>query len=125
LIGVGIALLVLFLLAIFAGSIMWGRAGYFMGPGMMRGFGFGGHMYGGMGWMGPLGWIVMILFWLLVVGGVVWLVSYLVRRGTRPAGTSEMTGPASETPLDIAKRRYASGEIDAEEFEHIKESLQS
>jgi putative membrane protein len=120
LIGVGVGLLVLFLIAIFAGSIIFGRTGYFMGPGMMRGFGFGGHMYGG-GW----GWIGMILFWLLVLGGLVALVVYLVDRGKTPASRGEMSGQMSETPLDIAKRRYASGEIDGDEFERIKQSLMS
>jgi uncharacterized membrane protein len=29
----------------------------------------------------------------------------------------------SESPLDIAKRRYASGEITADEFEKIKRDI--
>ena len=112
-------MLVLFLLAIFVGAILWGRSGYLMGPGMMRGFGYGGHMYGGWGW------IAMIAFWVLVVGGLVLLVSYLVRRGSTSSGRDEMAGPRSESPLDIAKRRYATGEIDGDEFERIKQSLLS
>jgi uncharacterized membrane protein len=36
-----------------------------------------------------------------------------------------MTGSRqlSESPLDIAKRRYASGEITADEFEKIKRDI--
>ena len=127
LIGVGVAVLVLLVLAIFFGAIMWGRTGYWMGPGMMHGFRepFHGHGYGGVGMMGGLGWIAMLLFWLLVLGGLALLVTYLVRRGRMPAPKDEMLGPKSETPLDIAKRRYASGEIDGDEFERIKQSLMS
>jgi putative membrane protein len=127
LVGVGIAVLVLLALAIFFGAIMWGRTGYWMGPGMMRGFRepFYGHMYGGVGMMGGLGWIAMLLFWLLVLGGLAVLVIYLVRRGRTSVRQDEMLGPKTETPLDIAKRRYASGEIDGDEFERIKQSLMS
>ena len=121
LLGVGAAILVLLLIAVFVGAIFWGRTGYWMGPGMMRGFRgpFEGHMLGGWGW------IPMILFWLLVLGGLVLLVGYLVRKGPMPTHKDEMVGPQGETPLEIAKRRYASGEIDGEEFERIKQALTS
>ena len=119
LVGIGLAVLVLLVVAIFVGAMMWGRAGYWMGSVMMGGsrVPFGGHMFGG--------WIVMILFWLLVLGGLALLVSHLVRKGNVPAHKDETPALKSETPLDIAKRRYASGEIDGEEFQRIKQSLMS
>jgi len=119
LVGIGVAVLALLLIAVFVGAMMWGRTGYWMGPGMMHGARgpFGGHMVGG--------WIVMVLFWLLALGGLALLVSHFVRRGQMPASKDETPALKSETPLEIAKRRYASGEIDGEEFERIKQALMS
>ena len=111
-IGVAAAAVVLLVVAIIIGAMMGGRAPYGMGSGMMGGFRqpFGMHMFGG--------WIVMVLFWVLILGGLALLVSHLVRKEETPARKEEM-------PLEIAKRRYASGEIDREEFDRIKQSLLS
>jgi putative membrane protein len=118
-IGVVVVIIVLLVVGLVGGGMMWGRTNHWYGPGMMGGFRqpFGMHMFGG--------WIVMILFWLLVLGGLALLVSHLVRRGEMPVHKDEAPALKSETPLDIAKRRYASGEIDGEEFERIKQSLMS
>jgi putative membrane protein len=70
--------------------------------------------YGMMGFLG--GW--MILIWVVIVGLIVWGVVTLVRHsGSRPDRGS------NRTPLDIAKERYAKGEITKEEFERIKKDL--
>ena len=110
-VGIAVALLVLFVAALIVGGMMGGRtvAGY--GRGMMGGFGlpFGTHMFGG-GWM-------MILFGVLILGGLVLLVSYLVQNHESPARKDE-------APMEILRCRYAGGEIDREEFERVKESLQ-
>jgi putative membrane protein len=73
-----------------------------------------------MGWLGwpVLGGIGMILFWVLLVGGIVWLVQSLVR-GTRTGAPSDPDG----SPLEILKRRYAKGEITKEQFEQMKRDL--
>ena len=69
----------------------------------------------GMGWWMAFGGI----FWVLFLGAIVYLVASVVSRDSRPRE------PHAENPLDIAKRRYASGEISAEEFERIKRDLLS
>jgi len=84
----------------------WG----WMGPGMMGGFGYGG------GWLMLLG---MVLFWGLVVWGIVALV-----RGTGRHHYIENTR-GSESALDVLKRRYASGEINKDEYEQKKKDLLS
>jgi putative membrane protein len=91
----------------------WG-SGY--GPGMMGGNWGGGYGPGMMGWGtgGFLGPVMMVLFWILVVMGIVYAVRYFA---SPPRGTQE------ESPLDIAKKRYAKGEISKEEFEKLKEDL--
>lgn len=74
------------------------------------------HWYGG--WMSGWGWLMMILvvvFWLLVIGGVVWLVVWL-------AGRTNLRS-TSETPLEILKMRYARGEITREEYERMRQEL--
>lgn len=78
-------------------------------PNMMGGFG-----PWGMG--GALGWILMVLFWVLAALLVVYLVRGLVRTG------GSVNHP-EKTPLDILKERYAKGEINKEEFEQKKKDL--
>jgi uncharacterized membrane protein len=59
------------------------------------------------GFLWPLGIVVHLAFWALVIGGIVWL----VRRGTRwhPARTGHRSG-------DVSAERFASGEIDRDEY---------
>jgi len=73
----------------------------------------------GMGWGGILiGGIIS----LAVLVGIVLLIVWAVRKGTESHGTGPgMTGQG--TPLDIAKERYAKGEITREQFEQIKRDL--
>jgi len=73
-------------------------------------------MHWGYGWgMGfGLGWILMILFWALLILGVVYLVKMI-------AGAKK--GEPTENSLDILKKRYAKGEINKEEFEKIRDDL--
>jgi len=75
-----------------------------------------GHEWGNWGWWMVFPMIFMVLFW----GGLIWLLVWGVRRWTHHAyhGTGN-------TPLDIAKTRYAKGEITKEQFEEIKKNLQN
>lgn len=83
----------------------------------------------GMGMWG-LGALVMIAFWVLVIGGAVWLVMTLVR-GTQSQVSPTTNPPALSTgavkldqaPLDILKTRYAKGEITKEQFEEMRRDL--
>jgi putative membrane protein len=76
-------------------------------------YGRDGHMDWGDG-----GWIVMVVmmsvFWLGVLAIAAWAVHTYSRRGERVR---------PDSPLDIARRRYASGEITQDEFEAIKRNL--
>ena len=71
----------------------------------------------GMGWWMVFGGLWMVAFWGIVVGLVVWAV-------TRMAGGSTREDSSRETPIDIAKRRLADGEISYEEFETIRDALE-
>jgi putative membrane protein len=63
-----------------------------------------------MGWygggMGPLGWLGMGLFWLILIGLIMWLVIRLL------PGSAGVTRDTGESPLEILDRRLAGGEID-------------
>ncbi len=74
-----------------------------------------------MDWNGG-GWFWMAL--MMIVGAivVVLLIFFLVRTLAQPGARGGQAG--GETPLDIAKRRYAAGEISSEEFENIKRYLE-
>jgi putative membrane protein len=62
------------------------------------------------------GW--MIIVWIVIIGLIIWGVIALVRRGASTSGTSQ-----KHDPLDIAKERYARGEISKGEFDEIKKNL--
>ena len=66
----------------------------------------------GWGWM-TMGWVWMFVFW----GAIIWLVVWAVSRATGGQAAS------SSTPMDIAKARYARGEINKEEFESLRRDL--
>ncbi len=56
----------------------------------------------------------MILFWGGLIALIIWGVTRLSRRGD---------STPKHGPLDIAKERYAKGEISREEFEQLKKDL--
>jgi len=68
----------------------------------------------GMGWWMLFGSIWMLLFWGILIALIVWGITKFSRRnGSTP----------KREPMEIAKERYARGEISREEFEQIKKDL--
>lgn len=63
-------------------------------------------MFGGFMW----------IFWIFIIIGLVFLFKWILPQGRSDGVRS------SESALDILKRKYASGEIDKEEFERKKEN---
>jgi putative membrane protein len=76
-------------------------------------------MWGHEGMTCGLGGWWMIIIWIVVIVGIVFLVKWLVEQGR----TGRQTSEKEESPLDILKKRYAKGEIDREEFERKKRDL--
>lgn len=73
---------------------------------MMGGSGLG---YGYMG----LG----LIFWILIIVGVVLLIKWLADQGKTTGGDHQISA------MELLKTRYARGEITAEEFEEMKKRL--
>ena len=73
----------------------------------------------GWGWGMGFGMISMVLFWILIILGIV----VLVRWVAGPASSGLPPAPPVKTALDILKERYARGEIDKQEFEEKKRDL--
>lgn len=96
----------------YTGAFGYGSWNMMGGRSMMGG-------YGGFPMMGFAGGLGMLLFWVLTIGGIVWLVQ-ATTRGQQQPGASR---PAGDTPLDILKRRYAAGEITKEQFDEMKQNL--
>ncbi|MTE12493.1 SHOCT domain-containing protein [Nocardia aurantiaca] len=69
------------------------------------------------GWGYALMTIGMLIFWALVIGGLVTLVRY--SGGAAPRGDAG----ARQTPQQILAERYARGEIDDEEYTRRLELL--
>ena len=111
---IGVIILVVLVVLLVGGAGMmlsYGRFGM-MGRGMFGGYtsplGFGFHL---------VGTILSVLFWALVIGGGVWLVTKSAR-----ASTLANASP-TQTPLDILKVRYAKSEITKEQFEQMKQDI--
>ncbi len=75
---------------------------------------------------GGLNWIFMILWWALIVFGIVALVRWLRGYGgcCLNHGQEKPARPAGGSALDILKERYAKGEINHQDFEKIKKELE-
>ena len=76
--------------------------------GMMDGYGWGWAWWG----IGH-----MLLWWVLIILGIVVLVRWLARPTTGPQQ------PLAESALEILKKRYVRGEIGKEEFEQKKRDV--
>lgn len=77
---------------------------------MMTGFGMG---FGSAIWM--------IIFWVIIISGGIWLLATIFPR----VNTSPEDRPESDSdPLAILKQRYARGELSKEEFETIRRDLE-
>jgi len=76
---------------------------------MMGGFGFGGMLFGGL---------LMLAFWVLIIGGAVWLVVALARGSQGSSATT-----SGQTPLAILQARYAKGEITKEQFDQMRRDI--
>ena len=68
-------------------------------------------------WNDHMGWWMLLegAVWLLFWGGILWFVLSLARAPRRP--------DSAEDPLDIARQRYARGEIDRATFEELTRDL--
>ena len=72
----------------------------------------------GMGWFGM---IFMIIFWGLIIVGLVSLIRWLVQNMSSKGPSIDRMG--SSKAIDILKDRYARGEINRDEFESMKKDL--
>ncbi len=63
--------------------------------------------FGGMGY-GGFGWIIMVLFWALVILGIVYLLKQIF--------SDKKVTSRTESAENILKKRYAAGEITREEY---------
>ncbi len=88
---------------------------------------------GGLGWLGGWGWfgaLLNLFLVLLFIGGVVWLVVWLVRRagyGGRGLPTTPFQTPPAgnvDDPKVILKARYARGEITREQYLQMLRDLE-
>jgi putative membrane protein len=79
---------------------------------MMWGYGWG---WPGMLWMSLGG-----LFWIVVVGLVIWAVVHWLGERSTSDRQPPVGGPSA---LEVLEQRYARGEIDAVTFEQMRERL--
>jgi putative membrane protein len=78
---------------------------------MMSGWGMG---------FGTLGFLFMAVFWIVIIAAAVWLLGYLFPR----KDTTQPSGSANETAVDILEKRYARGELSREEFKGMRQDLE-
>ena len=74
------------------------------------------------GWAYGYGGLIMWIIFLVVIGVLVY---FLFRGQGRQGSLKNIFGESQdESPIDIAKKRYARGEISREEFEQLRKELE-
>lgn len=72
----------------------------------------------GNGGMGTAGWLGMGVFWLVLLGLIVWLVVRLL-----PGSSDRTARPSDESAMEILDRRMASGDIDTDSWQAQRTAL--
>ncbi len=86
-----------------------------MGFGRGWGMGYGMHSFGGI--------IMMILFWALIIIGIVYLVRNLTNNNKNDNYNNRDKRSQADNAVNIARERYARGEITKEELNEILDNL--
>lgn len=75
--------------------------------------------------MGGAGWIMMglgmVLFWGLVIFGIVWIVR--AAAGDDRRGSARREATHEQTPIEVLDRSLAEGTIDAEDYKERRRVL--
>ncbi len=71
-------------------------------------------LHDGMGWWMVFGGFWMLVFWAAIIGLVVWGISRTSRRDDRDH---------IDSPMEIAKRRLARGDLTRDEYEELTKAL--
>ncbi len=73
------------------------------------------------------GGIYMILFWALIIVGIIYLISKsnISLQSNNKHQTSYSNNNQNRNPIEIAKERYAKGEINREELNEIINELKN
>lgn len=81
----------------------------------------------GYGWFGTSGWIVGILNLIVIAGviiGFVILAIWAIRRAGKSSGDSTVDQESgTPSPREIARLRYARGEINREQYQELLSDL--
>ena len=83
------------------------------------GYWHNGDRFGSWGWIGI---IVMILFWLVMLALFVWAITSIMSSTSRRSNSGPGT-PPEDSAMRILRERYARGEIDSEQFEQARRTL--
>jgi putative membrane protein len=103
--------IIIILLLVFGAISGWPYGGW----GMMRPWMMGPGMMAGYGWM----WLIPV-FWIVLVGLIIWAIVAAVRRSNESKGSDSSK---ADSALEMLKKRYAQGEISKEEYEEKKKDL--
>lgn len=87
-----------------------------------------GGMMGGFGGYSLIGLLLNLIIVIVVIGGLIWLAVWAVRRFSANGQGSSLTGqdshrPAEPTPREIVEKRYARGEITQQEYQEMLRNL--
>ena len=72
------------------------------------------HDMGDFGWGMGFGWVFMIVFWVLLILGIVALIKW----------STGSSGTQSKTAREVLQERYARGEIDQQEYQEKMRDLE-